>query len=173
MAASSNGNAKLVEILLTKRASINDQNLDGYTALMLTALNDHHACTRLLLEEKAETKITNNHKETSLIIAAKSGSNGVAKLLIKHGGTSDFEAEDKNGKRAWELAKTPVVCDIIMGEAIRTCLYIYNTFVCISYIHAHMHACMHASIHPFIHPSTHLYTTHIHIRIYINTCKHT
>ena len=54
MLASENGHFQVVELLLKEHADINQQEEDGWTALMLASENGHFQIVELLLKEHAD-----------------------------------------------------------------------------------------------------------------------
>lgn len=113
--ASRNGNDKMIEILLKKRAKVSavtDTNHE--TALHLAANRGHEIVVRMLLQATRgeETKRyvdmkTKNEGWTALHFAAKAGYVGVMKILMRFGATYNLKGRD--GKTPRQLSEDPML----------------------------------------------------------------
>jgi hypothetical protein len=65
--------------------SSNLANPNGWTLLMLAAVEGHVVIGKLLLEKGAETAATNNKGQTALAIATQKGHTAFAEILQAHG----------------------------------------------------------------------------------------
>jgi uncharacterized protein len=69
---------------LNGNLSSNLVNPNGWTLLMLAAVEGHVALGKLLLEKGARTNPTNNRGQTALAIATQKGHTAFAELLASH-----------------------------------------------------------------------------------------
>jgi ankyrin repeat protein len=65
--------------------SSNLANQNGWTLLMLAAVEGHVALGHMLLERGAKTASTNNKGQTALAIATQKGHTAFAEMLQAHG----------------------------------------------------------------------------------------
>ena len=65
--------------------SSNLANQNGWTLLMLAAVQGHIGIGQLLLEKGAKTAATNNKGQTALAIATQKGHKAFAEMLEAHG----------------------------------------------------------------------------------------
>ena len=65
--------------------SSNLANPNGWTLLMLAAVEGHAGIGKLLLERGAKTAATNNKGQTALDIATQKGHSAFAEMLQAHG----------------------------------------------------------------------------------------
>ena len=65
--------------------SSNLANPNGWTLLMLAAVEGHVALGNLLLEKGAKTAATNNKGQTAFDIATQKGHTAFAEMLMAHG----------------------------------------------------------------------------------------
>ncbi len=82
---SKNGNLSRIalNIYLDLGANIDDQDQDGYTALMWAARNEHLHPVKVLLDEGANTQLKNNEGLTALDLAKKSKNTEIIDALQK------------------------------------------------------------------------------------------
>ena len=64
-------------------ASINVQDKDGETALMMASQNSHEEVVEMLLAKGARTEIKDKHGQTAIMMASNNGHKKVQKLLVK------------------------------------------------------------------------------------------
>jgi hypothetical protein len=88
MAAVVGNHPELVEYLLENNANPNIQNIDGLTALHLSARAGKNDMVRTLLDYKADPNIQDNHDMTPIMYAVMRNKNrdhyDVIKMLLKH-----------------------------------------------------------------------------------------
>jgi ankyrin repeat protein len=73
-----------LRVALDGNLSSNLANPNGWTLLMLAAVEGHVEIGRLLLEKGAKTALTNNKGQTALAIAQQKGHTAFAELLASH-----------------------------------------------------------------------------------------
>lgn len=66
MAAIMSGNKVIIEKLISKKADLDQQDIQGKTALIYAAFNNNFEIAQLLVKAGANTKITDNEKRTAL-----------------------------------------------------------------------------------------------------------
>lgn len=71
----------VLKYLIEKGANINAINSEGFTALMYSATKGYNENAKILLDNKADTKIKNNMGQTALNLADQNGNNDVVDLL--------------------------------------------------------------------------------------------
>lgn len=103
MAASYNGKADIVELLLNARVSIDAKDSSGCTALMFACFKGQMSCVNLLIEMGANVNEAANNGSTPLIFCAQHGYHHVVRLLLDKG--ADPRVKDKRGFSAIEAAK--------------------------------------------------------------------
>ena len=90
--------------LLLPYSDINHQNKDGLTALMMASENNHIELTELLLQNGADTNLSDKaFSATALMKSAVNGNFEVVKLLVSYG--ADIMAKDKNGRTVLDMCK--------------------------------------------------------------------
>ena len=101
--AASGGHANAVGLLLKARAAPDESNeRDGQTALLLAAENGHDEVVAALLSGGADPATAAHDGTTALHAAARSGSEGVARLLLQR------KEESEEGEEL-ELSAAPAV----------------------------------------------------------------
>lgn len=75
---------------LQQGALINSANKDGETALLLASISQHPATVQVLLDAKANTRLTDSDGITPLIACAMQGDAETMRLLLKADGDSKF-----------------------------------------------------------------------------------
>jgi ankyrin repeat protein len=93
---------KYVQQLILLGASIDTQNKDGITALMLAAFNREHTIVQLLLDKGASIDTQNKDGITALMLAAEKGYTAIVKLLLDKGASID--TQNNYGNTALMLA---------------------------------------------------------------------
>jgi ankyrin repeat protein len=97
------GHSVLVEwFLQAQKANPKVKNMDGWTALHISAKNGHYSTVQLLLAAGADIHATNNEKETAPYIAAWWGNGDILQLLMRHGG--DITHKNIDGWNALHIA---------------------------------------------------------------------
>lgn len=66
MAAIMSGNKVIIEKLISKKADLDQQDIQGKTALIYAAFNNNFEIAQLLVKAGANSKITDNEKRTAL-----------------------------------------------------------------------------------------------------------
>ena len=93
-----------IECLLSNpKIAINQQNQDGWTALMLAVYQDNCALIQLLLNKGADSNKTNYEGDTALIIAVNRKNTDTVKCLLKSPGIA-IDTENQNEWTALTLA---------------------------------------------------------------------
>lgn len=96
--ASSQGHYQVVELLLDKRANVNQDANDGCTPLISASLKGHQQMVELLLSKGAIIDQPDKEGFTPLKAAASQRHTAVARVLLQHGadpkaGPKDVQAE--------------------------------------------------------------------------------
>jgi len=103
MAASQNGHAGCVRLLLDHRAIVDAPRLDdGWNALMLASQKGHADCCGLLLNRKADVMYAKANGHNSLMAACQFGQVDAARLLLDQG--ADPTVKRTDGETALTLA---------------------------------------------------------------------
>jgi ankyrin repeat protein len=89
------GNANLVDLLITRGADVNAQDKDGNTPLLMAALMDHVAIAEKLIGLGADVNAQDNDRNTPLHWATEQNSFAMAELFIKKG--AEVNVQDKYG----------------------------------------------------------------------------
>lgn len=79
--AARHNQTEAIKLLLTYGCAVNNQNIEGDTALHCAARYDSAAATELLLKSGADTTIKNDEKQTPLDVARQEVSLEVIRLL--------------------------------------------------------------------------------------------
>jgi serine/threonine-protein phosphatase 6 regulatory ankyrin repeat subunit B len=123
MWAAANGNAAVVEALVTAGAALDLQMkggsdsrdyvkwTNGMTALMVAAMNGHAAGANVLVEAGAEIDLQDEGGFTALILAAREGRAAIAEALVEAGAWVDLQ--DKEGETALAWASDDSVRDLL------------------------------------------------------------
>ena len=83
--ASLTGMAHTVDLLLVKRANVEQKDIDGDTALHVAAGNGHESTVRVLLQHEADVDGLNKAELTPLMFAASKGHLATCVALIDAG----------------------------------------------------------------------------------------
>lgn len=95
MAASVEGNEFMAELLLTVgKASVNNVNHDGQSALMMASKKDRAGVAKLLLRHGAEVDLQDNDGSSALMFAVEAGSLAIVLHLLRHGADPDLQRVD-------------------------------------------------------------------------------
>ena len=84
MYAAELGKVKSCQEILTAKASVDDINIDGDTALHIACSGGHVGVVNLLLDNGASLNVCNMEGDTCLQAAAKTGKSEVVFAMIKH-----------------------------------------------------------------------------------------
>ena len=79
------GNRSAVALLLDNGASVNQADLDGYTALMVACQNGHRSWTQLLISRGAVVDQADNQGMTALMVACIRGHVSVIRFMLDSG----------------------------------------------------------------------------------------
>lgn len=77
-------------------ADIEAENLQGNTALQMSAWSGHIAVVKLLLQQGADIDSRGSADATPLIMAAEKGNTDIVKLLLEHGADLNAASENPN-----------------------------------------------------------------------------
>ena len=90
MIAASNGDERMIDLLLERGAGINQRDSEGGTALMYAAQKGRERATDVLLQRGAEIALQDDiDGSTALTHAARAGHAQVADILLRHGAEVD------------------------------------------------------------------------------------
>ncbi len=104
------GDAKLVDLLLSRGADVNAHRSDSATPLLEAAAHNRDDMARLLLERGAAVDAADDEGRTALIEAAMRGNLPMARLLLDRG--ADPKHSDSHGKTALTYAEDEGYQDI-------------------------------------------------------------
>jgi len=102
MFASESGRKEVCLLLLSKGASIYEQDSHGQTALMYASKRGYKEICSMLLSKGALIDKQNNYGRTALMIASGNGRKDACLLLLSHGASTD--KYDSNGQSALIIA---------------------------------------------------------------------
>lgn len=85
MLAASRGYEEILQIILSRGASINARNTHGNLAIHLAAERGHLGCVKLLMDKKGLANVGNFSYTTPLMKAAAYGHVDVVKYLLESG----------------------------------------------------------------------------------------
>ena len=89
--------SRIVEVLISSGARVNQRNDEGDTALMIAADDGNNEIVRLLIKAKANLNIVNKDHNSALMIAAgQYGSNEIVRLLIEAKANLNIVDKDHN-----------------------------------------------------------------------------
>lgn len=93
-----------MEMIVDCGVDINDQEMDGYTALFSAIHYNHHSAVAFLLEFKADDTILYNHGQSILHIAARHSDSRMRQILADTDMWGlDIDAVDENEKMARDI----------------------------------------------------------------------
>lgn len=96
LAAAEAGHADIVDLLLAKGCTTNENDYFGNTGLHLAAGKGHTQAVRVMLAHGADPSLKNNQSDLPLHLAADAGHLEIARMLIEAG--SDIDAQDYRGQ---------------------------------------------------------------------------
>jgi len=88
--------SRIVEVLISSGARVNQRNDEGDTALMIAADDGNNEIVRLLIKAKANLNIVNKDHNSALMIAAMRRNNEIVRLLIKAKANLNIVNKDHN-----------------------------------------------------------------------------
>ncbi|MFI4955120.1 MAG: ankyrin repeat domain-containing protein, partial [Gammaproteobacteria bacterium] len=100
------------KVLLLRGANINAQNTFGNTALKIAIMNDDLAMFNLLVENDADVNITDNKKNSSLILACAKKNSSMA-LALATNSTIDINKQNEFGSSALLLASEAGLVNVV------------------------------------------------------------
>ena len=100
--AAAKGDVEAIKDFLAKDNKIGDQNKNGYSILHIAARTGQTAVAEFALANGANINLPSNSKKTPLHYTAQLNQLAMAKLLVE--AKADFEAKDKKGRTALDLA---------------------------------------------------------------------
>ena len=74
-------NTVILQLVLDAGAYVDDENDDGWTALLLASSNGYASCVKLLLDAGADVNAKDNDGDTALKLAGRQGYDACVKLL--------------------------------------------------------------------------------------------
>ena len=89
MISCENKNIDLVQLLISRNASINSSDNEGNTALMYAVNSRSEEVVKLLIERGGDVNIANNNDETPLILASKLNDVSISKLVMNKSSISN------------------------------------------------------------------------------------
>ena len=102
--AARNGVKKEVErILIEGKESVNGQDDDGCTALILAAMNGHNEICEMLISKGCYTDIQDKDGNTALMYACIKNLTDVVRVLLCH--NADFSIREHDGRTAIDFAE--------------------------------------------------------------------
>src|SRR3989338_374890 len=96
------GHIEMVKVLVSKGASLNNQDKNGITALMRATVEGHTQIVQILIEAGADINTKDKFGTAALQDAAGNGHIDIVKMLLSKG--AQVNAEDSYGQTAWVLA---------------------------------------------------------------------
>lgn len=101
IAAASSNNVKTIELLLEKKANIDFQETDGYSALTNACMTNSIDAAKILLKAKAKPDLKTNKSRvlrtqegcTALYFACNSGYEDIVRLLLEHNANPNVRSE--------------------------------------------------------------------------------
>ncbi len=101
--ASEKGDVKIIDQMITAGFDVNLLDQDGWTALMLAALNSHRVTSVNLIKAGADLSVTDSLGMTALMAASVAGNKRLVEFMVKSG--ADIEQEDTVGETAEYMAE--------------------------------------------------------------------
>jgi len=90
------GNAAVIRLLSTRHQDVNEQDIGGWTPLLLAAGMGHTAAVQALLEKGANVDVQDKHERTALMRAAAMGYGDIVRLLLLAGADANLRDTDGN-----------------------------------------------------------------------------
>ncbi|MEH6631050.1 MAG: ankyrin repeat domain-containing protein [Halopseudomonas aestusnigri] len=101
--AAEKGKVKIIKEMVEAGFDVNVRDLDGWTALMLAALNNHKVTSSNLIKAGADLTVTDSLGMTALMAASVAGNKKLVEYMVKSG--ADIEQEDSAGETAEYMAE--------------------------------------------------------------------
>ncbi len=101
--AAEKGTVKTIKEMIAGGFDLNKRDKDGWTALMLAALNNHRVTSKTLIEAGADLNIADPLGMTALMAASVAGNKPLVAFMVKSG--ADIEQEDTVGETAEYMAE--------------------------------------------------------------------
>lgn len=101
--AAEKGNVKIIKEMVETGFDVNVRDPDGWTALMLAALNNHKVTSSSLIKAGADLTVTDSLGMTALMAASVAGNKKLVAYMVKSG--ADIEQEDSAGETAEYMAE--------------------------------------------------------------------
>ena len=101
--AAEKGTVKTIKEMIEAGFDLNKRDKDGWTALMLAALNNHRVTSTTLIEAGADLNIADPLGMTALMAASVAGNKPLVEFMVKSG--ADIEQEDTVGETAEYMAE--------------------------------------------------------------------
>ncbi|WP_162938079.1 ankyrin repeat domain-containing protein [Kiloniella sp. EL199] len=101
--AAEKGTVKTIKEMISGGIDLNKRDKDGWTALMLAALNNHKVTSKILIEAGADLNIADPLGMTALMAASVAGNKLLVEFMVKSG--ADIEQEDTVGETAEYMAE--------------------------------------------------------------------
>ena len=87
-----------------EEASLDTQNKDGFSALLIAARKQYDDIARMLIHAGADTTLKSLDGNTCMHYYAERGDTPFCKLLVKHGGGVTADAENIEGMTPIDMA---------------------------------------------------------------------
>ncbi|MFD2206114.1 ankyrin repeat domain-containing protein [Kiloniella antarctica] len=101
--AAEKGDVKVIEEMIESGFELNARDKDGWTALMLAALNNHQVTSSKLINANADLTVSDSLGMTALMAASVAGNKSLVEFMVKSG--ADIEREDSAGETAEYMAE--------------------------------------------------------------------
>ncbi|WP_053006153.1 ankyrin repeat domain-containing protein [Kiloniella spongiae] len=101
--AAEKGTVKTIKEMIAGGFDLNKKDKDGWTALMLAALNNHKVTSKTLIEAGAELNVADPLGMTALMAASVAGNRSLVEFMVKSG--ANIEQEDTVGETAEYMAE--------------------------------------------------------------------
>jgi len=90
------GNAAMIRPLATRLRDVNEQDVSGWTPLLLAAGMGHTGAVQALLEKGANVDVQDKHGRTALMRATTNGYDDIVRLLLLAGADTNLKDTDGN-----------------------------------------------------------------------------
>ncbi len=101
--AAEKGDVKTIEKMVEAKFDLNKRDNDGWTALMLAALNNHRVTSTSLIKSGADLNLSDPLGMTALMAASVAGNKRLVETMVKYG--AYIEQEDSVGETAEYMAE--------------------------------------------------------------------